>query len=349
VTTGLDGSSARLRAAPGPWDFHGHAVTWAVMAVMVAVVVIGTRRLTRRVGGAARPSRRQVWYLAGAVLSLAAATTWPLGDLAAHWSLTALVVQRLLLTLAVAPLALLGTPSALWAALTRPPPVDAVVRAVTRPVVAVAVFSAVVLGTLVSPAVAAQSSTPGWRAVVDACLVAAGVVLWAPAMRHLPGVHRSGAVGVAVYLFVQSIVPTFLAIVYVFAHRPFYPSFHDVRRALSMSPLVDQQVAGVVGKVGTLPVLWSAAWASLARAQRAERAVGAGEPLTWADVERQLERAARDEARHAHPGALRARWDARRTPRHPDGVAARDDGPDPVPHAHRENPGAGEETGSGDS
>ena len=351
MTTRLAATSARWRATPGPWDFHGHALTWSVIAVLVAVAVIVTRRLTRRAGSAARPNRRQRWYLAGAVVSLAAATTWPLGDLAAHWSLTALVVQRLLLTLAVAPLALLGTPSAVWAALTRPVPVDAAVRALTRPVVAVAVFSAVVLGTLVSPAVAAQSSTPGWRALVDACLIAAGVVLWAPAMRHLPGVHRSGAVGVAVYLFVQSIVPTFLAIVYVFAHRPFYPAFHHVHRALSMSPLVDQQVAGVVGKVGTLPVLWSAAWAALARAQGAERGAGLGEPLTWADVERQLERAARDEARRAHPRAWRERWDARRTPRHPTGDPAGAGVDAPVPHgrAHLEGPGPLDASGSGGS
>ena len=49
-----------------------------------------------------------------------AAVTWPLGDLAAHWLLMALVLQRLLLTLAVPPLLVLGTPRPLIARLTRP-------------------------------------------------------------------------------------------------------------------------------------------------------------------------------------------------------------------------------------
>ena len=140
-------------------------------------------------------------------------------------------------------------------------------------------------------------------------------MLWAPAMRHLPGVHRTGDVGVAAYLFVQSIVPTFLAVVYVFSHHPFYSAFAHVHRAFGMSALVDQQVAGVVAKVGTLPVLWSAAWAALARAQRADSADGDDSPLTWADVERQLERATRAERQQARPGALRSRSAARRTPR----------------------------------
>jgi cytochrome c oxidase assembly factor CtaG len=272
------------------------------------------RVLARHAGPSALPTRRQRWYLAGGLAALVLALTWPLADLAAHWSLTALVVQRLLLTLAAAPLLLLATPSALWSALTRPAAVDAAVAALTRPVVAVVSFSVVALGTLLPPAVAAQASSVWWRALTDTALLLAGAVLWAPAMRHLPGVRRTTAVGVAVYLFVQSIVPTFLAVVYVFAHHPFYPAFADVHRAFGMSRLVDQQVAGVVAKVGTLPVLWSAAWAALARAQRAEASASDEDTLTWAEVERQLERAARTERRRAKQGALATWWRGRRVP-----------------------------------
>ena len=316
MTPALAAAAGSRDALPtGPWAFHFHAGVWLVLVLFVAAALFGSRRVARTAGRAARLSRRQRWCFAGGVLALAVATTWPLGDLAAHWSLTALVVQRLLLTLAAAPLLLMATPSGLWAALTKRAAIDAALRVATRPVVAVAVFSAIVLSTLLVPCVDAQSSSVGWRALIDGCLVVAGMVLWAPAMRHLPGVERTGPVGVAVYLFVQSIVPTFLAVVYVFGHRPFYTAFAHVHRAFSMSPLVDQQVAGVVGKVGTLPVLWSAAWASLARAQRAEDESSPGEPLTWADVERELERTARAETRRAHPSALRVRWDNRRTPR----------------------------------
>ena len=49
------------------------------------------------------------------------ALTWPLADLAAHWSLTALVTQRLILVLVVAPLLLLGLPYDVIQWLTRPP------------------------------------------------------------------------------------------------------------------------------------------------------------------------------------------------------------------------------------
>jgi putative membrane protein len=231
------------------------------------------------------------------------ALTWPLADLAAHWSLTALVVQRLLLTLGAAPLLLVATPVPVLAAATRPARIDAVVAAMTRPVAAVAAFSALAIGTLLTPAVAAQASSPWWRGATDVTLLVGGVVLWGPALRHVPGAHRTSPVGLAAYLFVQSVVPTFPAVLYVFARHPLYPAFAGAHRAIGLSPLVDQQLAGVVAKVATLPVLWSAAWLALARAQRAE-AGGDDQPLTWAEVERQLERAERAEHRRP-PGVLR--------------------------------------------
>jgi putative membrane protein len=321
------GASAR---DGGPWTFHLHILAWLAIAVLALSYSAGVHHVAPRSEPAHVPTRRQLWFVAGAVTALVVALTWPLADLAAHWSLTALVVQRLLLTLVSAPLLLLAMPAPLLAMLTRPAPVDACLEFITRPVVAVVTFTAIAVGTLLTPAVAAQASSPWWRALTDVGLLLAGAVLWGPVLRHIPGRHRTSPVGLAAYLFVQSVVPTFPAIIYVFARHPLYDAFRHVHLALGMSRLVDQQLAGVVAKVATLPVLWSAAWLSLLRAQRieaasadaeadaeananAEVAIGSGsslhasldgdvdsddgEPLTWAEVERQLERAARAERR----------------------------------------------------
>jgi cytochrome c oxidase assembly factor CtaG len=282
-----------------PWAYHLHLVAWAAIGAVALGYGLAVRRLARTHGPGALPTRRQFWCLAGGLLALVVALTWPVADLAARWSLTALLVQRLLLTLAAAPLLLLAMPVPLLAALTRPAPIDAAVRALTRPVAAVIGFSVVAIGTLVAPAVAAQSSSAVWRGVTDVALLVGGAVLWGPTLRHLPGAHRTTPVGVAAYLFVQSVVPTFPAIVYVFAHHPLYPAFAHAHRAVGLSALVDQQVAGVVAKVATLPVLWTAAYLALARAQRVDAATTEEEPLTWATVERELERAARAERRVA--------------------------------------------------
>ncbi len=231
------------------------------------------------------------------------ALTWPVADLAAHWSLTALLVQRLLLTLAAAPLLLMALPSPVIAALTRPAPLDRALEVLTRPVVAVVGFSVIAVGTLLPPAVAAQASSGIVRGVVDVALLFGGAMLWGPVLRHVPGASRPTPVGQAAYLFVQSVVPGFPSVIYVFAHHPFYPAFAHAHAAIGLSALGDQQLAGVVAKVATLPVLWSVAWLALSRAAR-DDAVGADTGvLTWAEVERQLERAERNERRgpRRHP------------------------------------------------
>ncbi len=321
-------ASGRTRLGD-PWTPHLHLVAWLVIAALAFGYGAAVRDLGRRSGTGTVPTRRQLRSVTGAIVALVLALTWPLADLAAHWSLTALVVQRLLLTLAAAPLLLLAMPAPLLAQLTRPPSVDACLEVLTRPVVAVATFTVVAVGTLVTPAVAAQASSPWWRGFTDVVLVLAGAVLWGPVLRHIPGTHRTTPVAVTAYLFIQSVIPTFPAIIYVFSRHPLYDAFRHVHVAFGISPLVDQQLAGVVAKVATLPVLWSAAWVSLMRAQRVEDAAAdggdSGEPLTWAEVERQLERAARSErkeqarqARRRHawagPRPITAPWADSRAP-----------------------------------
>ena len=297
-----------------PLALHLHPLAWLGVAAVALAYAFAVSRMRGTAAGGPLPTGRQRWYLAGGLVALAVALTWPLADLAAHWSLTALVVQRLVLTLAAAPLLLLAMPAPLLAVLSRPAPLDACLDFFTRPVVAVVTFSVVAVGTLLPGAVAAQASSPWWRGLTDVALLFGGAVLWGPVLRHIPGAHHTVPVGIAAYLFVQSVIPTFPAVIYVFARHPLYETFGHVRNALGISPLVDQQLAGVVAKVATLPVLWSAAWRALMRAQRADSAEADGEdgePLTWAEVERHLERAARaerkgrtNEARRRHAWAV---------------------------------------------
>jgi putative membrane protein len=280
--------TGQVPGVAGPWDPQFHPVTVAVVVAAVAFYVAMAR-------GDARPSPKQRWAFAVAMLSLLIVGSWPLEDLAAHWSLTALVVQRLLLVLVAAPMLLVSLPAALAGRLTKPRAIDSALAFVSRPVAAVVIFTAIAVGTLLTPSVAAQSSSPAARAATDALLLVSGFVLWSPVMTTIPGASRPSHLGRAVYLFVQSVVPGFPSVVFIFAHHPLYPAFSHVHAALGVSPLVDQQLAGVVAKVATLPVLWSAAWVALSKAQLLDREGTDTEPLTWAEVQRQLERVERAE------------------------------------------------------
>jgi putative membrane protein len=234
---------------------------------------------------------------AAGIAVLAVITSWPLADLAAHWSLTALLVQRVVLTVVVAPLLLMGTPPKVLAALTRPRAIDEVLAFVTRPASAVVIFTSVSFGSLLSPSVSAQSSSLTARAAFDVLILCAGFVLWGPVLRNIPGASRPTPIGAAAYLFVQSVIPGFPVVIFVFSKHSFYPSLSQAHRAIGLSPLADQQLAAVLGKVAMLPILWSVAWRRLSTAateDSAEPTPRSKEDWQIEDVERHLERSARN-------------------------------------------------------
>ena len=315
----------------GPYAFHLHLVAWLAIAAVGVAYGTAVRRVARTSRPGSAPTRRQRWYLAGGLAALAVALTWPVADLAAHWSLTALLFQRLLLVLVAAPLLLLALPAPVIAAFTRPAPVDRALEVLTRPVVAVVVFTVIAVGTLLTPVVAAQASSAVARGVIDGALLFGGAVLWGPVLRHIPGASRPSAVGLAAYLFVQSVIPGFPSVIYVFARHPLYHVFTHAHAAIGLSPVGDQELAGVMAKVATLPVLWTVAWVALARAAREDRENTDTGVLTWAEVERQLERAERHEKRG--PGRHPTRHPF---PRPRVGIPPATDGPDldrPPPEA----------------
>jgi putative membrane protein len=279
-------------AAGHPFDWHLHLFWLLALPALVAAYLGATRRQ-----GCGATTRQRLLFLGGTVLLLAA-VTWPLGDLASHWLLLALVLQRLLLTLAVPPLLVLGTPRPIISGLTRPPAADAVLRVVVRPLPAVAIVTVVAVGTLTTGAVSLAARSDAARVVLELVVLASGFVLWAPVLSELPGTPRLSALGRGGYLIVQSIVPSFLSIVWIFARHSLYPTFTHPGTVAGMSPLLDQELAGFLAKLSTIAVLWTVAFVIMTRAQAAEEA----DPLVWSDVEREIERADRRERRQGWSG-----------------------------------------------
>jgi cytochrome c oxidase assembly factor CtaG len=283
-----------MTGALHPFGWHLH--TFWLLAL--AGLVVAYLWMTRRHGWGAT-TRQRVLFVSGVVV-LAGAVTWPVADLAAHWLLLALVLQRLLLTLAVPPLLVLGTPRPVLARMTRPPAVDAVLRLVVRPMPAVAIVTVVAVGTLTTGAVGLAARSDLARVVIELIVLASGFVLWAPVLSELPGAQHLSALGRGAYLIVQSIVPSFLSIVWIFARHSLYPPYAHTGKVVGLSPLLDQQLAGFLAKLGTIAVLWTVAFVMMTRAQ-ADSAEH-DETLTWSDVQREIERAERRERRHGWPG-----------------------------------------------
>jgi cytochrome c oxidase assembly factor CtaG len=277
-------------ATAGPYGWDPHLVAWAVLVGLVGLVVFGHRRLLTTDDPPIPWTRRQIRIFSGACAASVVALTWPLADLAAHWSLTALVTQRLILVMAVAPMLLLGLPYDVIRWLTRPGAVDTVLVRLARPPVAVAVVTVLVVGSMTPALVRAQATSAAARGVLDGAMVAAGLVLWIPVLGRVPGILPLKPVVRFGYLVFQAVVPAFLSFIYIFSRHPLYGVFAGSHAAIGLRPLNDQQIAGFVSKLTMLFTLLTVGAVVLARAPRSGEELGEDDPLVWADVEREFER-----------------------------------------------------------
>src|SRR5688572_9409344 len=146
-----------------PLEFHLHPDVLAVMALValgywVALTRLGPERPSERDGGprlvpaGERPyGRRHVRLLAAGVTTLIVFSEWPVHDLAEGYLYSVHMLQHSAYTLLAPPLFILGTPAWLWRWLMRP--VMGAFRALTRPLLAVSIFSAVTVLTHLPPVV----------------------------------------------------------------------------------------------------------------------------------------------------------------------------------------------------
>jgi cytochrome c oxidase assembly factor CtaG len=231
-----------------------------------------------------------------ALLSLAAVTVWPVGDLAASVSLTAATVQRLVIMLFVAPLLLFSVPTPLLARLTRPRLIDPLVRVLAHPGVAIALVTVIGTATLSVPVVDEGARSVLVRDLTLVVVLFIGLVLWIPALGVMPGVRRLSTLARSGYVFGSALVVTSLSFVWIFARHPMYPALRHQRALLHMTPLFDQQLAGFVSKLGCYLPMWAVAFTMFSRAEDQGMALEES-PLHWADVERELLRVDRQRAR----------------------------------------------------
>ncbi|HZT66786.1 MAG TPA: cytochrome c oxidase assembly protein [Acidimicrobiales bacterium] len=283
-----------ISAASGsPWGWHLHPLAWVLVPLLGASHVLARRRLALdawpRTPTVTGP--QQASFLAALVLAFVS-LGWPVADLADR-SLLAYMVQQCLLLLVIPPLLLLGVPRWLVDLLTRPPGVDAVLRFLFRPMAATVAFNGMAVASFLPVVVNATARSWLVAAGVQLAVLAGGILMWAPALRILPGVGQLTRTGRAGYLIVQSLIPSLASLAFIVARHPLYTALSP--RSLGLSPLVDQQLAGALAKVAGVVALLGTAAMMLLRSHQAEGAGRDPDPLRWDDVERELRRLERRE------------------------------------------------------
>ena len=240
-------------ARPWTWEWIPYPGIWA--AALLPIVVYG--RLLH--GHDESTDWKKAAQFFSGVLVFWIATDWPIGTLGAGYLASAHMAQFLLYTLVGAPLVLLGTPEWMIRRFTRRLGIERLMGWFGRSLVVSAITYNVILLTTHAPGTVQmlRNSQLGSFAM-DLAWVIAGLVLWLPVLSPLPEGRAASTWGKMAYLFVTtSVVAVIPASFLTFTSTPIYGIYELAPRIGSITALEDQQLAGIVMKIGTIPIVWS--------------------------------------------------------------------------------------------
>ncbi len=256
---------------PWSWSWRAYPGVWAA-SLAIAVPYLVARRRARAV----RPSplgpsdaaaeRRQTWLFLAGVLAFWVASDWPLGVLGAGYLASAHMAQFMLYTLVAAPLLVLGTPEPMARRILAKLRLYRFMTRLTQPVFAGLVFNGCLVATHSPWAVDTLRANQFGSFVMDAVWLVSGVLVWLPICSPLTEHRLRAYPGKMVYLFLAlGVVPAVPAGFLTFAGFPLYATYELAPRFYGLDAATDQQTAGLIMKLGGIPIVWGTIIAMMMR------------------------------------------------------------------------------------
>jgi cytochrome c oxidase assembly factor CtaG len=216
----------------------------AVVALLAAAYAVASRRHP-----ASRP--RQVAFLAALALVVTVSAT-PLATLAFHYLLSAHLVQNVVLAEWAPALAVAGLSAGMAGALTR----FRAVRLLTHPLVALPLWVASYDVWHLPALYEAALRNDLLLHAEHASYFLTGAFLWWPLIHGVPRELSPGAK--AAYVFGAFVLASPVGLLLALLPEPIYDFYAQAPRVADISPLTDQQMAGVLMAVSEAVVFFAA-------------------------------------------------------------------------------------------
>jgi putative membrane protein len=240
-----------------PWRFQAHPEVWILVIGVVAAFIYAIRVVGPNVapnGNVISKTQIRTFILMIALLWLA--SDWPVHDLAEEYLYSMHMVQHMVLTYMVPPLALLATPEWLFRILIGKGRVFRITRALTLPVVGVVVYNLTLLLTHTPQLVNKSAEGGPLHYSLHVLVVFTSLMFWTPVCGPIREWHMSDGAKM-IYLFGTSLIPTIPAGWLTFAEGSVYNHYDTPVRVWGMSVLSDQQAAGGIMKLGGSMFMWA--------------------------------------------------------------------------------------------
>jgi putative membrane protein len=125
-----------------------------------------------------------------------------------------------------------------------------IIKIFTRPLIAFAVFNVVMLGTHLPVVVDGFNPSQLGSFTIDMAWLFAGLVFWWQVLGPLPELDPLSYPGRIVFLILNVFIPTVPAAFLTFADYPIYALYELAPPFGALSSRVDQQIAGMIMKIG---------------------------------------------------------------------------------------------------
>jgi len=247
-----------LFAAEDFFRWQPHPEVWVLVAGLAGLWWYAIRAIGPKVVPAGTPvvTRAQTrWFALGLVL-LWLASDWPMHDVAEEYLYWVHMSQHLVLTFFVPPVMLLATPSWLARLVLTGGPIGRAFLKLARPVPAAVLFNAVQLLTHWTVVVNASVENGLVHYGLHTIVVTTALAAWMPVVSPLREL-RTSIPAQCIHLFLMSIVPTVPAAWLALSEGVIYDAYDTPSRLWGFSATTDQQLAGLVMKLGGSVVLWT--------------------------------------------------------------------------------------------
>ena len=240
-------------ARPWEWQWIAYPGIW----VATLLPLIGYALAVRHHDGPI--DRKKMWQFIAGMIVFWVASDWPLGALGAGYLASAHMTQFLLYTLVCAPLLLLGTPEWMARRVTGKMHTTRLVVWLGRSLVATGIiYNVILLSTHAPPSVELFRNNQFGSFAMDVLWVIAGFLLWLPIISPLPEGRARTTFSKMAYLFVTtSVVAVIPASFLTFTSIPIYGIYELAPRIGSLTAIEDQQLAGIIMKIATIPIIWT--------------------------------------------------------------------------------------------
>ncbi len=226
------------------WNFAPSILMMLISQAALYGYLITIARKDGHWGSEVRVSHA-IYFMLGLILIFVALVT-PIDSLSNEALFSAHMVQHILLMLLASACLLLGTPGYWIRYLYDLPVLKKGLPLVTHPLVTLISFNAVMWIWHIPTLYEGALRNPNIHILEHMMFLIFGVLMWLPIIHDVPPLHVLSYPARMAYLFACMISSSILGAIFTFAPTIAFPFYGNAPLAFGLSPMTDQQLAGLI-------------------------------------------------------------------------------------------------------